>query len=141
MKLPDINVLLHAVDSTHEKHLTAKHWLEAALTEQDGVGFAWLVLLGFVRISTRKGILSHPLSVATALSVMDEWLSHPKARVMAPGERHADILARLLLAAGTAGNLTSDAHLAALAIEHHAEIGSFDRDFKRFSGLKLQLLT
>ena len=141
MKLPDINVLLHAVDSTNEQHLIAKHWLETALAEPEGIGLAWLVLIGFVRISTRKGILSHPLSVATALGVMEEWISHPKARVVSPGERHADILARLLLAAGTSGNLTNDAHLAALAIEHHAELGSFDRDFKRFSGLKFQLLT
>lgn len=141
MKLPDVNVLLHAVDDSNEGHDSARNWLETALAEPDGIGLAWLVLIGFVRVSTRQGILTHPLGVTDALSVMEEWISHPKSRIVSPGERHADILARLLLAGGTAGNLTGDAHLAALAIEHSAEVGTFDGDFKRFSGLKFQLLT
>lgn len=141
MKLPDANVLLHAVDTTNKSHAVAKKWLEVALAEEEGIGLVWLVLIGFVRIATRKGVLTHPLSVAEALNVMDEWLKHPKASIVAPGERHPDILARLLLVAGSAGNLTNDAHLAAIAIEHNAELGTFDHDFKRFSGLKFQLLS
>jgi predicted nucleic acid-binding protein len=73
--------------------------------------------------------------------VVDIWLSQPTASILNPGARHAGILGRLLLAAGAAGNLVSDAHLAALAIEHGAELGSFDRDFARFAGLRVQLLT
>ena len=53
----------------------------------------------------------------------------------------AGILARLLLSAGTAGNLTTDAHIAAIAIEHQAEVLTFDKDFARFSGLRYQLLS
>ena len=141
MKLPDVNVLLHAVDTTNKSHAVAKQWLEFSLAEPDGIGFVWLVLIGFVRIATRKGVLTNPLSVVEALSVMDEWVSHPKAQIVAPGERHADILSKLLLGAGTAGNLTNDAHLAAIAIEYKAEVGTFDQDFKRFSGAKFQLLS
>ena len=141
MKLPDVNVLLHAVDTTNKNHAVAKKWLETALSEDEGIGLVWLVLVGFVRIATRKGILTHQLPVDEALNVIQEWLDHPKARVVAPGVRHADIFARLLLAAGAAGNLTNDAHLAAIAIENNAEVGTFDHDFKRFSGLKLQLLS
>jgi len=37
---------------------------------------------------------------------------------------------------GTGGNLTTDAHLAALAIEHGAELCSCDADFSRFAGLR-----
>ena len=76
-----------------------------------------------------------------ALGLMDSWLSHPRARILQPTERHADILARLLLAAGTAGTLTNDAHLAALAIEHNATLGTFDKDFKRFPNIRFDLLT
>ena len=141
MKLPDVNVLLHAVDTTHKNHAVAKQWLEFSLAEPEGIGFVWLVLIGFVRIATRKGVLTNPMPIADALNVMDEWVNHPKAQIIAPGERHADVLTRLLLGAGTAGNLTNDAHLAAIAIEHHAEVGTFDKDFKRFSGLKFQLLS
>ena len=41
----------------------------------------------------------------------------------------------LLRAAGTAGNLTSDAHLAAITIEHAATLASADNDFRRFASL------
>lgn len=37
---------------------------------------------------------------------------------------------------GTAGNLVTDAHLTALAIEHGAELCTADRDFGRFAGLR-----
>ena len=66
MKLPDVNVLLHAVDKTNKNHVVAKKWLEAALSEDEGIGLVWLVLVGFVRIATRKGILTHQLPAAPA---------------------------------------------------------------------------
>jgi len=71
---------------------------------------------------------------------MNQWLDAPGAHIINPGPGHAALLGRLLLAAGTAGNLTSDAHLAALALEHGATIGTFDRDFRRFAGLDMELL-
>ena len=40
---------------------------------------------------------------------------------------------------GRAGTLVSEAPLAALAIEHGATLGSFDRDFLRFEGSKFEL--
>ena len=141
MKLPDTNVLLHAVQAASPFNGSATQWMEDAFNGSEGVGLAWIVLLGFLRISTRTGVLQKPLPVADALSVVDSWLTHPNARIVHPGEKHAGILGRLLITAATAGNLTTDAHLAALAIEHNAEIGTFDRDFKRFAGLRFQLLT
>jgi predicted nucleic acid-binding protein len=56
--------------------------------------------------------------------------------VAEPGSRHLEILAALLEESGVAGNLVSDAHLAALAIEFDAALVSFDRDFARFAGLR-----
>lgn len=141
MRLPDTNVLLYAVHPASPYHARALKWLEQSLNSESGVGFAWLALLGFIRTSTQARIITPPLSTDAALEAVNDWLNHPRVQILHPGGRHADILARLLLAAGTAGNLTNDAHLAALAIEHNAEIGTFDRDFKRFSGLKFQLLT
>ncbi len=140
MKLPDTNVLLNAVQGASPYNGSAKEWLEQAFNSAEGIGFAWIVLLGFLRISTRAGIMKHPLPVSDALALMDSWLAHPHARIVHPGDRHSGILGRLLLTAATGGNLTADAHLAALAIEHNAEVGTFDRDFKRFAGLRFQLL-
>jgi uncharacterized protein len=140
MKLPDTNVLVNSVNEFSAVRNQAGNWLEKAFDSEAGVGFAWLALVGFVRVSTQRGILKTPLSPANALEVMDAWISHPRARILQPTDRHGDILARLLLVAGTAGNLTNDAHLAALAIEHGATVGSFDADFKKFPGIKLDLL-
>ena len=139
-KLPDTNLLLYAINPACAQHLQARTWLEQALNEKSGIGFAWLALVGFVRTVTQARIINPPLSVEMALAAVDDWLRHPNACVLHPTERHGDIFARLLIGAGFAGNLTNDAHLAALAIEHNAEIGTFDRDFKRFPGLQLQLL-
>ena len=141
MKLPDTNVLVNSVNEFSPFKKQAKAWLENAFDANAGVGFAWLALVGFIRISTQRGILQTPLEASAALDLVDSWLSHPRARILQPTERHADILARLLLAAGTAGTLTNDAHLAALAIEHNATLGTFDKDFKRFPNIKFDLLT
>ena len=95
------------------------------------------MLLAFLRITTRKGIFASPLAPEKAAAYVDEWLEQPFARVVLPGERHWSILRHLLAATGTAGNLTSDAHLAALAIEHRASVVSTDADFGRFAGVEL----
>ena len=140
MLLPDTNVLLNAVHADSPQHAQAKQALEAAMLDTRGMALAWVVLIGFVRLSTKRGILPAPLDVADALGVVDEWLAHPRTRVLEPGPLHAGIFGRLLLSAGTAGNLASEAHIAALAIEHQAEVLTFDKDFARFSGLRYQLL-
>lgn len=141
MKLADTNVLMYAVDADNPHHQASIEWIEETLSAGPGLALAWLAIVGFVRLSTRKGVLRTPLSIHECLATVDDWVRHPHIHILHPGARHADLFARLLLAAGTAGNLSNDAHMAALAIEHNAELGTFDRDFKRFSGLKLQLLS
>lgn len=141
MRTPDVNVLLYAVNLDSPQHAAALEWLTAAFERPEGVGFASNALLGFLRLSTRSGIFMQPLTMDQALSVVDVWLSQPNAHLLMPTERHAGLLGRLLLSVGAVGNLVSDAHLAALAIEHNAEMGTFDRDFTRFAGLRYHLLT
>ncbi len=140
MKLVDTNVLLYAVNADAPQHALARTWLRNALVAPQGVGLAWQALLGFVRLSTRSGVLPAPLSVTDALAVMNRWLAAPAARVVQPTEQHAALVGRLLLGAGTAGNLVGDAHLAALALEHGATLVTFDRDFARFAGVAIELL-
>ena len=140
MRTPDVNVLLHAVNQDSAQHLAARGWIEESFARSQGVGFAWAGLLGFLRLSTRSGVFTRPLGIESALGVVDAWLHHPSARVLDTTERHAGVLSRLLIGAGAGGNLVSDAHLAALAIEHNAELATFDRDFERFPGLRWTLL-
>lgn len=136
MKLPDLNLLLYAIDEEAPRHERARSWLEETLSGTEAVGFAWMVMLGFVRISTNPAIFEQPLSVVQALDSVDGWLAQPCASAIAPTTRHPSLLRELLEPLGTAGNLTSDAHLAALAIEHGAELCSCDTDFARFEGLR-----
>lgn len=140
MKIPDVNVLIYAINSDARQHAPARRWLEDAYRSPAGVGFAWAVLTGFIRVSTLRGILAKPLSIDDAMQFASEWLSHPSAQILAPGDRHASLLGRLLMGAGRGGNLVSDAHLAAITIEHGAILGSFDADFERFAGLRFEHL-
>jgi toxin-antitoxin system PIN domain toxin len=140
VKLPDVNVLLYAANADSPRHRSALAWLERAFASSGGVAFAWVALLGFIRIGTTPGILTRPIVTETAFKFVRAWLSQPNARVVHPTERHETLLASLLLAAGKAGGITTDAHLAALAIEHGATLASFDRDFDRFDGLDFEWL-
>lgn len=140
MKLPDVNVLIHASNMQSLAHERAREWMAEMARGDEPLGLVWMVLIGFLRISTRPGILSKPLSVGDALAAVQGLLKHPNARIVDAGPQHAALLGRLLLGAGTAGNLTGDAHLAAIAIEHGATLVSFDRDFERFAGLRFEHL-
>jgi toxin-antitoxin system PIN domain toxin len=136
VKLPDVNLLLYAVDAEAPHHARARAWLEDALSGTEEVGFAWAVVLGFVRISTNPAAFEKPLDAAAAFGYVEEWLARPVASPLTPGPRHVALMRELLQPLGVAGNLTSDAHLAALAIEHGAELCSSDTDFGRFVGLR-----
>lgn len=135
MILLDANLLIYAVNEDSPSHRKAKLWLESALHGRQTVGFSWHVLLAFLRLTTRPGLFRNPLGVDTAFELVEAWLEQPSVTVVHPGPRHAGILRELLLPLGTGGNLTSDAHLAALAIEHGAELCSSDADFARFHGV------
>ncbi len=136
MKLPDVNLLLYTADETSPHNAQARSWLEQTLSGTEEVGFAWLALIGFIRISTNPAAFGNALSPAKAFEFVNSWLSQPIAAVVHPTHQHAATLQRLLEPLGTGGNLTSDAHLAALAIEHGAELCSHDTDFTRFEGLR-----
>jgi hypothetical protein len=134
--LPDINLLLHAYNADSPRHRGARAWWEGLLNGTEPVGLSWAAILGFIRISTHRQVFANPLPVTTACAHARAWLARPYVSVLDPGGRHAELLCGLLEALGTAGNLTTDAHLAALAIEYQAELHSTDADFARFPGVR-----
>ena len=137
MILPDVNLLLHAYNADSPVHGRARAWWEGVLSRPvPGVGLAWAVALAYIRITTHPRIMENPLNVALALAHVEAWLAQPQVSLVHPGRRHATLLFDLLRTLGTAGNLTTDAHLAALAMEHQATLCSTDADFGRFPGLK-----
>jgi len=136
VKILDANLLIYAVNRDAPLHLNAKAWLEKALVEAEPLGFSWVVMLAFVRLSTRPGLFQKALPPERAFDLIEAWLEQPAARIVQPGPRHLSILRGLVAPLGTAGNLSSDAHLAALAVEHNAEVCSCDNDFARFPNLR-----
>jgi uncharacterized protein len=135
MILVDANLLIYAVNQDAPLNRKAKLWLESVLSGKETVGFPWNVLLAFLRLTTRPGLFRRPLPMDTAFDLVASWLDQTPATIVHPGPRHLSVLHDLLQPLGTGGNLTSDAHLAALAIEHGAELCSSDTDFARFPGL------
>lgn len=136
MKLLDVNLLIYALDESSPRHREAHRWVQELFSGRATVALAWVVLLGFVRLTTRPQVMQAPLTADEALDIVDGWLACPNVVVVHPTDRHAAVLRELLSPLGTAGNLTTDAHLAALAIEHGAELCSCDADFSRFPGLR-----
>lgn len=136
MILVDANLLIYAVDRDSPNHERAYPWFAAVLSSTTPVALAWAVMLTFVRITTRPGIMRRPQTPIQALTFIDDMLAQPYVTLVAPGEHHWPIFRNLLKATGTAGNLVPDAHLAALAIEHGCALYSADNDFKRFPGVE-----
>lgn len=99
------------------------------------VGFCYPTVLGFIRLVTNRQVFERPLAVDHAIALLDEWISQPNATFVLPTPRHWPILRELLISSGSAGNLTTDAHIAALAIEHGYTVHSNDTDFGRYQNL------
>jgi toxin-antitoxin system PIN domain toxin len=136
--LPDVNILLDASNNAAVRHRPAQRWLTQILNGDEPVGFSWTVLIGFIRICTRSGVLTSPLPPARAFDLVEGWLARPNVVVLEPSTRHLEILRGLVEPLGAGGNVLPDAHLAALAIEHGGTVATRDHDFGRFKGLKWQ---
>lgn len=136
MIVPDLNLLLYAHNDRAPLHGNARDWWEGCLSDTRPIGLPWVVLLGFVRLTTAGRLLAKPLASRRALEIVRSWLTRPHVRILEPGPRHLDLLESLAVDFPTLGNLATDAHLAALAIEYQAELHSNDADFTRFSGLR-----
>ena len=136
MILVDANLLLYAYDASSREHERAKAWLEDVLSGTEQVGFAWVTILAFLRIATNARAMANPLAPEEAASIVESWLAQPCAVIVCPGERHWSILGPVLVREQVRGPLVTDAHLAALALEHGAILATQDRDFARFDGLR-----
>lgn len=136
MILVDVNLLLYAVNRDLPQNGRARAWLEEALSGKENVGLPWVVILAFLRLTTNARVFAQPLTVEQAAAYIEEWLAQPVVTIVTPGKGHWLVLRNLLTVSGAGGNLTTDAHIAALAIEHGYTVYSTDHDFKRFSSLR-----
>ena len=136
MKILDVNVLLYAVNRRAAAHEAVRSWLENAVSADEPIGLPWIVLLGFLRLVTRPGVFERPLTTEEAVEAVGTWLALPTVQIIQETQEHWRILKDLLEQTGTAGNLTTDAHLAALAISRAATLVSCDADFARYRALR-----
>jgi len=138
MILLDANLLIYAYHQASPFHTSSRAWFEAALEQGEGIAIAWMTILAFLRITTNRHLFARAFSMAEAERIVAEWMRHPAITTLTTSERHWEIFSRMLLAGQAGSELVSDAHLAALAIEHGAIVCTTDRDFARFPGLRWQ---
>lgn len=131
--LVDANILPLAVDARSPFHEAARTWLSQPLTEPRRVGFPWPSLLAFLRVSTHPRAAERPLSPPEAWRHVERWLAAEPAWIPLPTPRHAEVLGALIGRYQLRGNPLTDAHLAALAVEHGLTVVSADTDFARFA--------
>lgn len=136
MILIDASILLHSYDSSSPRHEAARRWLEETLSQPEPVALSWQGILAFLRITTNSRAIDHPCSLEESLAIVSSWLERPAVIILASGERHFEILRKLISEGQAFGRLAADADLAALAIEHGATLSTSDREFSRFPGLR-----
>jgi uncharacterized protein len=134
--VPDVNLLLYAHVTAYREHARARRWWEGLMNGTRAVGVAAPALFGFVRLISNPRVLAPALSVDESLACVETWLERPHVHFLQPGPRHLEIAFGLLRNLGAGANLTTDAQLAALAIEHQGELHSNDGDFGRFPELR-----
>ena len=136
MILPDVNVLVHAHNADSPVHDRARRWWDACLAGPEGVGLAWATLLGFIRLTTNRRVVVAPLPVGDVMARIASWLDLPHIHIAQPSDAHLIRLRSEFERLGTAGNLTTDVHLAVLAMERGYILHTTDADFARFPGLR-----
>ena len=134
--LVDANILLYAEDQLSTFHKQARSWWDEQLSQTSPVCLCWSVLKAYLRISTNRRVFQRPLSLDEAITRTASWFSQPCIRLIAPTDRHWEVLQRMLREGQALANLVSDAHLAALAVEHGCVLCSTDADFARFPSVK-----
>jgi len=136
MICPDVNLLLYACFPRFPDHAAAKTWWDDVLSGSQRVCLGHVVALGFIRISTSPRVFETPLTIDQSLRVVDSWLNQPNVELLGPARHHWDHLKRMLRAGKVGGNLTTDAHIAALALDYGLVVYSNDADFSRFPTVK-----
>lgn len=136
MIVPDINLLLYAYDSGSPFHGRAAEWWRDCLSGNEPIGLPQVVVFGFLRLSTSHRVFRDPMTVIEASGHVRSWLAQPAVQLLEPGNLHVEQVLKLLEDLGTAGNLVTDAQIAALALEHDAFLHTTDGDFMRIPELR-----
>ena len=136
MIIPDLNLVLYAHIPADIRHPAARKWWDGLLTGTETVGIPLAVSIGFIRLATTPSVVSPPMPGRQAIALVQGWFRQPHLVQLEAGPDHFTHVARCLDAVDRAGKLVTDAHLAALALDHDAEIHSADQDFRLFPNVR-----
>ncbi|MCC5833930.1 MAG: PIN domain-containing protein [Opitutales bacterium] len=136
MIVPDLNCLVHAYNKQSQWNAKAEAWLTTCMEDTQPFILLPVVLFGFVRITTNPRVFEAPFSIDEIRPIVAEWLARPQVRLVETDPGDIQKALDLLKIAGTAGNLTTDAQIASVALRLDAEVHTTDMDFQRFPGLR-----
>jgi toxin-antitoxin system PIN domain toxin len=136
MIFPDVNLLLYAHDESSDFHRPSAAWLKSVLLSEQ-VFFSWQTITGFLRIITHPRLSSKPLSIVQAVEIVDSWLASDNAHLVTFEKKSWNLFSSILIDSQANGNLVMDAHVAAMAASCGATVATTDRDFSRFSDVRL----
>lgn len=134
MIILDTNVLVYAHHPQLPQHAQTASWLVSTLSEgNDSIGLVWQAISGFLRISTNPRVFAAPMTIDDARTYIDDLFSHPLVHQIHTTDKHWKIYSRIVTELNIAGDVVTDAHIAAIAVEHKAVVATADKDFRRFS--------
>lgn len=121
-------------DNVH--HGVALPWLTAALEGDEPFGSWEPILASAYRIVTTPSLIHHSGGNEVVLPFLEAVRSAPAHTSIAPSLRLWQIFEEVVRSTSITGRATTDALLAALAMDQDATFYSFDRDFQRYSRLR-----
>jgi toxin-antitoxin system PIN domain toxin len=134
--LCDVGVLLNAMVERSPHHEACRRALERLRSTPEEMASSELILAAVVRIGTNPRVFRPCPSAEDVFAFVDVLRSSPTSTSITPGARHWTIFRDLVLGGGLRGSDTTDAYLAALAMEHACEWWTTDSGFSRFPGLR-----
>ncbi|MBI2898484.1 MAG: PIN domain-containing protein [Deltaproteobacteria bacterium] len=136
MILCDVSVLLPACMPAAPSHARCRALVEEVANAEEPFAVSQIVLAAVVRIATNPKVFRPAASPERVFEFAEALLGHERAVLVAPGPRHWRIFRDLVTVTGIRGSDTTDAYLAAIAVEHGCIWWTADRGFARFSGLR-----
>ncbi len=138
--LVDVNALLALLVRQHVHHAEARRWFGSL--DPGEVDVCRVIHLALIRLLCNQSIMGgNVLSAPDALGVVQELLTDERFELVAEPSGIDALLPGLLVHPAPAGKLVTDAYLAAFAIASSRRLVTFDKGFRQFRGLDLNLLS
>jgi uncharacterized protein len=137
MMVADVNIMVAAFRLDHPHHAVVRSWFDRQLVSAESLVVPDLVWTGFVRIVTSKRIFTIPATIDDALEFVNAVRYQPNYMAVPHLPEVLDVFSDVCRTQQVAGNLVTDAYIAAVALSLGAPVVTLDRDFRRFESLKI----